>query len=62
MGPDDGPAQAVGILQAELEFSRKAGLTKEDDRLPKMFYEEPLPPHNKVFLFSGEELDETLKF
>ena len=62
MGPDDGPAQAVGILQAELEFNRKAGLTKEDDRLPKMFYEEPLPPHNKVFLFSGEELDETLKF
>ncbi|MBW1790212.1 MAG: aldehyde ferredoxin oxidoreductase [Deltaproteobacteria bacterium] len=62
MGPDDGPAQAVGILQAELEFNRKAGLTKEDDRLPKMFYDEPLPPHNKVFLFSGEELDETLKF
>jgi len=49
-------------LQAELEFNRKAGFTKADDRLPKMFYEEPLPPHNKVFQFTGEELDETLNF
>jgi aldehyde:ferredoxin oxidoreductase len=62
MGPDDLPAQAVRILMTELEFNRKAGLTREDDRLPKMFYEEPLPPHNKVFLFSGEELDQTLSF
>jgi len=62
LGPDDGPALGIKILQAEIEFNRKAGLTKEDDRLPKMFYEEPLPPHNKTFLFSGEELDETLNF
>jgi aldehyde:ferredoxin oxidoreductase len=62
LGPDDGPALGVRILQTELEFNRKAGLTKEDDRLPKFFYEEPLPPHNKTFLFSGEELDETLNF
>ena len=62
LGPDDGPALGIKILQAEIEFNRKAGLTKEDDRLPKFFYEEPLPPHNKTFLFSGEELDETLNF
>ncbi|NQU15987.1 MAG: aldehyde ferredoxin oxidoreductase, partial [Desulfobacteraceae bacterium] len=62
LGPDDGPALGIKILQAELEFNRKAGFTKEDDRLPTMFYEEPLPPHNKTFLFSGEELDETLNF
>ena len=62
LGPDDGPALGVRILQAEREFNRKAGFTNEDDRLPKMFYEEPLPPHNKTFLFSGEELDETFNF
>ncbi|MBL7176268.1 MAG: aldehyde ferredoxin oxidoreductase [Desulfobacteraceae bacterium] len=62
LGPEDGPALGMRILQTELEFNRKAGFTKEDDRLPKMFYEEPLPPHNKTFLFSGEELDETLNF
>ena len=62
LGPDDGPALGIKILQAEIEFNRKAGLTKEDDRLPKFFYEEPLPPHNKTFLLSGEELDETLNF
>lgn len=32
------------ILQTELSFNKKAGFTREDDRLPKMFYEEPLPP------------------
>jgi aldehyde:ferredoxin oxidoreductase len=62
LGPDDGPALGVRILQAEREFNRKAGFTKEDDRLPKFFYEEPLPPHNKVFLVSDEEIDKTFDF
>ncbi|MBW2149976.1 MAG: aldehyde ferredoxin oxidoreductase, partial [Deltaproteobacteria bacterium] len=50
------------VLKAEREFNRKAGLTAKDDRLPKFFYEEPLPPHNKVFLLSEQELDRTLGF
>ncbi|MBN1454203.1 MAG: aldehyde ferredoxin oxidoreductase [Anaerolineales bacterium] len=50
------------ILMAEKEFNRKAGLTKQDDRLPRFFYEEPLPPHNKVFTISDEELDKVLEF
>jgi aldehyde:ferredoxin oxidoreductase len=62
LGPDDGPALGVRILQAEREFNRKAGFTNEDDRLPKFFYEEPLPPHNKVFLVSDEEIDKTFEF
>ena len=45
-----------------MEFNRKAGLTKEDDRLPQFFYDEPLSPHNVVFKVLPEELDETLKF
>ncbi len=50
------------LLQLEVEFNRKAGFTKEDDRLPKMFYEEPLPPHNKVVVISDEEMDTTFNF
>jgi aldehyde:ferredoxin oxidoreductase len=61
---DDDAINNLGILvlQAEREFNRKAGLTEKDDRLPKFFYEEPLPPHNKVFLLSEQELDRTLDF
>jgi aldehyde:ferredoxin oxidoreductase len=63
LGPDDFPI-AIGtrVLKAEKEFNRKAGLTKQDDRLPKFFYEEPLPPHNTVFAISDEALDSTLDF
>ena len=50
------------IIQIEVEFNRKAGLTKEHDRLPKMFYEEPLPPHNKVVVISDQEMDTTFNF
>ena len=50
------------ILKAEKDFNRKAGLTKQDDRLPHFFYEEPLPPHNKVFAISDAELDNVLEF
>ena len=60
--PDDLVALGVRTLQAEMEFNRKAGLTKEDDRLPQFFYDEPLSPHNVVFKVSPEELDKTLKF
>jgi aldehyde:ferredoxin oxidoreductase len=50
------------VLQIEVEFNRKAGFTREQDRLPKMFYEEPLPPHNKVVVISDEEMDSTFNF
>jgi aldehyde:ferredoxin oxidoreductase len=49
------------ILKAEKEFNKKAGLTVKDDRLAKFFYEEPLPPHNKVFPISDAELDSVLE-
>lgn len=50
------------ILNAEKEFNRRAGLSKQDDRLPRFFCEEPLPPHNKVFTISETELDNVLDF
>ncbi len=63
LGPDDFPlAMGVRILKAEREFNRKAGLTKQDDRLPRFFYKEPLPPHNTVFAISDEQLDSTFDF
>lgn len=52
----------IRILKAEREFNRNAGFTNKDDRLPKMFYEEPLPPHNKVVVISDAEMDETFDF
>jgi aldehyde:ferredoxin oxidoreductase len=63
LGPGDFPgAMGVRILKAEREFNRKAGFTKQDDRLPKFFYEEPLPPHNTVFAIGDEALDSTFDF
>jgi aldehyde:ferredoxin oxidoreductase len=63
LGPDDFPAaMGIRVLKAEREFNRKAGFTKQDDRLPRFFYEEPLPPHNTVFVISDEELDSTFDF
>jgi aldehyde:ferredoxin oxidoreductase len=50
------------VLKAEREFNRKAGFTNQDDRLPRFFSEEPLPPHNTVFTISDEELDSTFDF
>lgn len=63
LGPDDFPGGiGIRILKAEREFNRKAGLTREDDRLPRFFYEEPLPPHNTVFAISNAELDSVFDF
>jgi aldehyde:ferredoxin oxidoreductase len=62
LGPDDVPALGIRVLKAEREFNKKAGFTKQDDRLPRFFYEEPLPPHNTVFTISEEEIDRTFDF
>ena len=62
LGPNDIPALGIRVLKAEREFNKRAGFTKQDDRLPRFFYEEPLPPHNTVFTISDEELDRTLDF
>ncbi len=45
------------ILNKELDFNRRAGFTKLDDRLPEFMYEEPIKPHNVTFDVSDEELD-----
>jgi len=45
------------VLSLEREFNRKAGFTKEHDRLPRFFSTEPVAPHNVTFLVKDEELD-----
>jgi aldehyde:ferredoxin oxidoreductase len=62
LSPDDMQAMGIRVLRAEREFNRKAGFTNKDDRLAKFFYEEPLPPHNKVFIVSDEDLDRIFDF
>ena len=59
---EDWTALGYRILKTERGFNRNAGFTNKDDRLPKMFYEEPLPPHNKVVVISDEEMDKTFDF
>jgi aldehyde:ferredoxin oxidoreductase len=44
-------------IKLEREFNRRAGFTKEDDRLPRWMTEQPLAPHNAVFDVSEEVLD-----
>ena len=44
------------MLRTEHEFNLAAGFTNKDDRLPE-FFEEPVPPHNAVWDFTGEEID-----
>jgi aldehyde:ferredoxin oxidoreductase len=41
----------------EHKFNLAAGFTNQDDRLPEFFEDEPVPPHNAVWDFSGEEID-----
>ena len=61
-GEEDWTAMGTRTLKAEREFNRNAGFTSKDDRLPKMFYEEPLPPTNKVVVISDEQMDSTFDF
>jgi aldehyde:ferredoxin oxidoreductase len=55
----DNVLQALGkeTIAMEREFNRRAGFTREDDRLPKWMTEQSLPPHNTVFDVSEEVLD-----
>jgi aldehyde:ferredoxin oxidoreductase len=61
-GEEDWTNLGTQIIKTELEFNKKAGFTNADDRLPPMFYKEPLPPHNKVVLIEDADMDSTFDF
>lgn len=50
------------VLKVERDFNRRAGFTNAHDRLPEFFEYEPLPPHNAVWDFTPEEIDEVYDF
>jgi aldehyde:ferredoxin oxidoreductase len=54
---DDIGSRGKSIIDIELEFNRKAGFTSIHDRLPEMFLDEKLPPHNTVFDVPDDDLD-----
>lgn len=54
---DDVTALGQKVLKMEREFNAKAGFTKEHDRLPRFFYNEPMKPHNLTFMVKDSELD-----
>jgi len=55
----DNILQALGkeTIKLEREFNKRAGFTKEDDRLPKWMMEEALPENGSVFDVSEDVLD-----
>ncbi|HSO27368.1 MAG TPA: aldehyde ferredoxin oxidoreductase C-terminal domain-containing protein [Anaerolineales bacterium] len=44
-------------LRLELEYNRRAGFTRADDRLPEWMSREPLAPTNAVFDVDTDEMD-----
>jgi aldehyde:ferredoxin oxidoreductase len=59
---DDVVALGKHILKTEHAFNTAAGFTKQDDRLPEFFAEDPCPPHNVVWTMSDEEIDKFWNF
>jgi aldehyde:ferredoxin oxidoreductase len=52
----------TSVLKAERKFNDAAGFTEKDDRLPKFFVEEKLPPSGNVFDVPEKELDSVNRF
>lgn len=59
---DDVTNLGATILKTEREFNLKAGLSSATDRIPEFMKYEALPPHNVVWDFTNEEIDEFWNF
>lgn len=46
----------VNCMKDEQDFNERAGFTKMDDKLPRFFETDPLPPHNVVWDIDENEL------
>ncbi|WP_319467262.1 aldehyde ferredoxin oxidoreductase C-terminal domain-containing protein [uncultured Pseudodesulfovibrio sp.] len=53
---DDLVNLGVNALKDEQDFNKRAGFTKMDDKLPRFFETDPLPPHNVVWDIDEDEL------
>lgn len=52
----------ISVLKTEKKFNDAVGFTRKDDRLPKFFLEEKLPPSGNVFDVPEEEIDSVYEF
>nr|WP_320049134.1 aldehyde ferredoxin oxidoreductase C-terminal domain-containing protein [uncultured Desulfuromonas sp.] len=59
---DDVTELGKKVLKIEHQFNLDAGMTNKDDRLPEFFKTDPVPPHNAIWDFSDEEIDEFWNF
>jgi len=62
MTGDDVVALGKKILSLEIDFNKRAGFTKQHDRLPLYFKREAAAPHNVVFDVPDEELDAVMNW
>ncbi|WP_316900138.1 aldehyde ferredoxin oxidoreductase C-terminal domain-containing protein [Pseudodesulfovibrio indicus] len=53
---DDLVALGAGAMKDEQEFNERAGFSKVDDKLPRFFETDALPPHNVVWDYDENEL------
>ncbi len=56
--PEDVSKAGTAVLQDELAFNEAAGLTKASDQLPEFFSKEKLPPHDTIWDYTIEELQQ----
>jgi aldehyde:ferredoxin oxidoreductase len=52
----------TSVLKTERKFNDAAGFTEKDDRLPRFFVEEKLPPSGNVFDVPEKEIDSVNRF
>ncbi len=57
LSADDVVALGKNILKMERDFNARAGISKEQDRLPGFLLKEPISPHNVFFDITNKELD-----
>jgi aldehyde:ferredoxin oxidoreductase len=61
-GFDDFRHQAMEVLRLEEDFNHRAGLSKEQDRLPRFMYTEPIEPGGDTYDIDGETTDRLYEF
>ena len=59
---DDVTELGKSVLKTERAFNKAAGFSNAHDRLPEFFEYEPCAPHNAVWDFTPEEIDEVFNF
>ena len=62
LSSDDVDELGKTVLKIERDFNKRAGFTNQHDRLPEFMEYEALPPHNVVWDFTPEEIDQVFDF